>query len=519
VAFTVLSICLFPIRSFAQTQSASLPPLPFREFRGAWIASVSNIDWPSRPGLSAAQQKAELVALLDKASQLRLNAVILQVRPACDALYASRLEPWSEYLAGRMGQPPEPFYDPLAFAVEQAHQRGLELHAWFNPFRAKHSSAKSPAASNHVTRTHPNWIRSCGKMLWLDPGEKAAQEYVMSVILDVVRRYDIDGVHLDDYFYPYKEKGSNGKLIDFPDDATWNPYKTAGGKLSRNDWRRQNVNDFVHQLYQRIKSEKRWVKFGLSPFGIWRPGHPPPIKGMDAYEDIYADSRKWLASGWCDYFAPQLYWPIHPPEHSYSTLLRWWAAQNERKRHVWPGSKSAAVGHGWRKEEILEQIRQARKEPGVTGHLHWHINTLMTNAGGLSGALAKELYAQPALIPASPWLDDKPPTEATILFDRNANRGELKASWSVAGAEPAWLWVLQFKSNGAWATEVLPGRQASRIWTRIDSRVLPEVVAVAAVDRTGNMAQWTVVETKQTTRLRSSNPKIRTGGNGGNRGG
>lgn len=492
-------ISLLPVSCAAQG-----PPPPPREFRGAWIASVSNIDWPSKPGLSSAQQKAELVSLLDKASQLRLNAVILQVRPACDALYASRQEPWSEYLTGKMGQAPNPPYDPLAFAIEQAHQRGLELHAWFNPFRAKHSSAKSPAASNHVSRTHPKWIRTYGKMLWLDPGEKAAQEFSMSAILDVVRRYDVDGVHLDDYFYPYKEKNANGKPVDFPDDSTWNPYKAGGGKLSRSDWRRQNVNDFVQHLYQRIKSEKRWVKFGLSPFGIWRPGHPAPITGMDAYEEIYADSRKWLASGWCDYFAPQLYWPINPPEHSYSTLLHWWAGQNEKKRHVWPGSKSSAVGHGWRKEEIVEQIRQARRESGVTGHIHWHMASLMTNTAGLSGALAKDSYSLPALIPASTWLDDKPPAEATVRLDQSANGGELKANWAVAGPEPVWLWVLQFKSNGAWTTDILPGRQVSRTWTRLSSRALPDAVAIAAVDRTGNMARPTVVETKPAARPRST---------------
>ena len=219
-----------------------------------------------------------MLAILDRAVQLKLNAIIFQVRPACDAMYASTIEPWSEYLTGTMGKAPEPFYDPLAFAVAEAHKRGLELHAWFNPYRARLLSTKSPVAPNHVSKTHPQLVRHYGKYLWLDPGEKETQDYSLSVIMDVVKRYDVDGIHFDDYFYPYKETDASGKDWIFRTTASWQRFGAAG-KLSRDDWRRENVNGFIQRLYQSIKAAKPWVKFGISPFGIWRPRNPAQIEG------------------------------------------------------------------------------------------------------------------------------------------------------------------------------------------------------------------------------------------------
>ncbi len=321
-------------------------PAPAREFRAAWIATVGNSCWPSKPGLTTAQQKAELLAILDRAAALKLNAVIFQVRPACDALYQSSIEPWSEYLTGIQGRAPSPFYDPLAFAVAEAHKRGLELHAWFNPFRAHHAQAVSPIAPNHVSRAHPEWVRPYGKLLWLDPGEPAVRDYSVRVVMDVVKRYDVDGVHFDDYFYPYAETNSAGVKMDFHDDATWKKFGASSG-LARDDWRRHNVDLFINEIYHHIKAEKPWVKFGISPFGIWRPQNPPGIKGFDAYSEIYADSLKWLHEGWCDYFSPQLYWGIEPPAQSFPALLAWWNGQNIRHRHIWPGMDSLKVGVKW----------------------------------------------------------------------------------------------------------------------------------------------------------------------------
>jgi uncharacterized lipoprotein YddW (UPF0748 family) len=456
-----------------------------REFRGAWVASVGNIDWPSTNGLSTAQQQAELVALLDRAAALNLNTVILQVRPACDALYASSLEPWSEYLTGIMGRRPEPFYDPLAFAIQQAHERGLELHAWFNPYRARHLMAKSPIAANHVSRTHPEWVRHYGKSLWLDPGEKGVQQYSLRVILDVVRRYDIDGVHLDDYFYPYPEQDAKGKDLEFPDEASWRRFGVATG-LSRDDWRRQNVDGFVRELYQSIKALKPWVKFGISPFGIWRPGNPPQIKGLDAFAVLHADSRKWLSSGWVDYLAPQLYWAIEPQEKSFGALLKWWAQQNTRGRLLCAGLKTCDVGRDWGPDEILNQIRLCRGQAVISGHIHYNMKTLMRN-GALDTALQREAYTEPALIPATPWLGRITPAKPAVHL--RAETSPLVLNWTTDSAAVR-VWVLQTRKQGQWKMQILPGPVRSVSL----STPSPEVIVLTCVDRYGNASAPNVIE-------------------------
>ena len=488
-----LAVSALSLAATTYGPSTTQPPVPTREFRGAWIASVSNIDWPSKPGLSTVAQKAELLALLDRATQLKLNAILLQVRPACDALYASKLEPWSEYLTGQMGKAPQPFYDPLAFAVAAAHQRGLELHAWFNPYRARHSTGKSPASTDHISRTRPNLVRNYGKQLWLDPGEPAVQEHSLKVILDVVRRYDLDGAHMDDYFYPYPEKDRDGKALDFPDEPSWNRYQRSGGKLKRGDWRRENVNQFIHRLHQEIHAAKPWVKFGISPFGIWRPGYPEPIKGLDAYEKLFADSRKWLTNGWVDYLAPQLYWPVDSPGQSYPVLLNWWAAQNGRQRHLWPGIATSNVGEKYRPEEIASEIRATRQQAGATGNIHWSMKPLLQNREGVADLLRKDLYAPPALVPATPWLKNQPPGKpaATAL----AVPTGIRLSWESAGPEITWLWLVQFKTGGKWNTEILPGTQA---WHTIKTGdpAGPEVIAVSAVSRCGVLSVPVVLEKK-----------------------
>jgi uncharacterized lipoprotein YddW (UPF0748 family) len=462
------------------------PPKLDREIRAAWVATVANIDWPSTNTLTTAQQKAELSALLDRAKELKLNTVIFQVRPGCDAFYASTLEPWSEYLTGTMGKAPEPFYDPLTFAVEEAHKRGLELHAWFNPYRARHERAVSPVSANHISRMHPELVRQYGKYLWLDPGEKGVQDYSLRVVMDVVRRYDIDGVHFDDYFYPYSEKDQSGQDIDFPDAASWQRYGAAG-KLSRADWRRENVNAFIHRVYEEIKATKPWVKFGLSPFGIWRPHNPPSVQGYDAYDKLFADSRKWLFNGWLDYFAPQLYWAIDAPEQSFPELLKWWAEQNPKGRHLAPGMDSTKAGHRWSPDEIVNQIRLARKQPGVDGHIHWNMKALMRN-GALDSALEREVYQQPALFPASPWLERAPPEKPAVMVSKA--QGAMNVTWQSPSPVPVRFWVLQTRHGKEWSTEILSGERRSHALVG----ALPEVLALTALDRCGNTSAPTVLE-------------------------
>ncbi|HET6406954.1 MAG TPA: family 10 glycosylhydrolase [Chthoniobacteraceae bacterium] len=357
------------------------------EFRGAWVASVYNIDWPSKPGLSAGQQQAELREMLDKAKAIGLNAILFQVRPMADAVYESRIEPWSGFISGSQGSGPG--YDPLEFAIREAHARGLELHAWFNPFRAA-TKVDGPFAKNHISRTHPEWIRRHGSLLWIDPGEPGARDYVLSVVMDVVKRYAIDGVHIDDYFYPYPAKG----VRDFADDKSWDRYGTGSG-LSRADWRRDNINRFVATLYKTVKAEKANVKVGISPFGIYRPGVPATIEaGLDAYSMLYCDPKLWLEKGWCDYLAPQLYWSIEPAKQSFPVLLDWWRAQSKAGRPVWPGIATGRIGDKRPAKEIANQIKLTRQGTDSPGHIHWSIKSLMQNRGGVSDLLTRDIYGK-----------------------------------------------------------------------------------------------------------------------------
>jgi uncharacterized lipoprotein YddW (UPF0748 family) len=484
-----MAACVFRaalLRADSYKPSSLVPPQPTREFRAAWVASVNNIDWPSTNTLSVSQQKAELVEILDQVSRLKLNAIILQIRPACDALYPSKLEPWSEYLTGTMGVAPEPFYDPLAFAVEQAHKRGLQLHAWFNPYRAHHSAGKSPIARNHVSRVHPELVRQYGNQLWLDPGEKAVQDYSLAVVMDVVRRYDIDGVHFDDYFYPYKEKNGGGNELDFPDEASWKKYG-AGKGIDRADWRRQNVNVFIQRVNNSVKSAKPWVMFGVSPFGIWRPGYPAQIKGFDAYDKLYADARLWLVNGWLDYLAPQLYWAIRPPEQSFPVLLDWWASQNPKNRHIWPGLNSCNVGRMWKPDEIVSQIQLTRREARTAGHIHWDVRNGLMRRNGLESAL-QQTYSRPALAPSCPWVPSTPPSKPRLLAQLRSSGTRI--TWATERASKAFLWVVQTKRGSQWRTEVLPGNRT----TQVLKAPRPEAISVSEVDRYGNVGTATSVE-------------------------
>ncbi len=474
-------ICLSVYPAIAQP-----PPAPLREFRAAWIATVANIDWPSAPGLSTEKQQQELLALLDKAAALNLNAVVLQVRPACDALYASKLEPWSEYLTGAMGAPPSPRYDPLEFAVGAAHARGLQLHAWFNPYRALHSSSKGSVSRDHVSRKQPGSVRDYGGQLWLDPGDQAAIDHSLRVIGDVVKRYDIDGVHLDDYFYPYPVDGADGKK-SFPDDASWSAYLAATNRqeqLSRDDWRRDNVNRFIRRLSEEIKAEKPWVLFGVSPFGIWRPGFPESIRGFDPFEALYADAKLWFQEGWVDYLSPQLYWKIDPPAQSYPVLMEWWVQQNLKKRHLWPGLYTSRVGDGasgWPASEIVNQVGLTQQSAGAEGNIHFSMKALAGDRDGVATALKEGPYAEPALVPASPWLaGGPPPVEPDVSVRRR--RSGTTVSWRSADRNEVACWVVQTRNREGWDTKVLPG---ARQEVTIDPGAGVEQLAVSAVDRLG----------------------------------
>jgi uncharacterized lipoprotein YddW (UPF0748 family) len=479
--FILAAIFLLPAMLLVADENLSAPP-PAREFRGAWIATVANIDWPSKPGLSVAQQKAELISLLDRAAQLHFNAIFFQVRPVADALYASPLEPWSEYLTGVQGKMPSPFYDPLALAVAEAHQRGLQLHAWFNPFRAGHPEAKSPPALNHAVRTHPELIRHYGKQTWFDPGEPEAQARALAAVLDVVKRYDVDGVVFDDYFYPYPEKNWRGGELDFPDDASWKKFGAQTG-FSRADWRRSNINQFVQKVSQSVHAAKPWVQFGVSPFGIWRPGVPPGInpKALDAYGRLYADAPLWLRNGWVDYLAPQLYWASADRAESFPALLQWWRQQNPLHRHVFAALNDAAVGTKFSTDEISKQIQTVRTQTSNGGAIHYHLRSVLESSA--LAAAVRAQYAQPALAPATTWLAATPPAKPKLSVDAANNSVHLR--WENANGENLRGWLLQSRVNGVWTTQILPG---SRTDFYLDGSK-PDAVSLRAVDRLGNLSE------------------------------
>ena len=456
------------------------PPATPREFRGVWVASVSNIDWPSKKGLSTPEQQAELRAIFGKAAELNLNAVIFQVRPMADALYKSELEPWSEYLTGALGQAPSPLYDPLELAVEEAHKRGMELHAWFNPFRARHPSSTSPIPENHLIKRRPDLAKRYGTHYWLNPTSKEVQDHSMRVILDVVRRYDVDGVHIDDYFYPYKEKGPNGKALPFPDDDTWQEYQLASGTLRRADWRRAAINRFVERMYREVKQAKPWIKVGISPFGIWRPGYPPGITGLNAFAELYADSRLWFQEGWCDYLAPQLYWPIHQEQQSFPKLLAWWNEQNQERRHLWPGlytSRVTGAAKDWPSQEIVEQIKITRRNPATNGNIHFSMHALLHNTGGIADAL-KQVYAEPAVVPAMPWIDMQTPEPPKVSWQKEGTVLKI-----VPCSKQVRQYVVWARRDGKWTLRIQPAE--SRAETTVRFETPPERVFVTGINRAG----------------------------------
>ena len=467
------------------------PPIP-REFRGLWVATVDNTDWPSVKGLTTQQQKSELIALFDRAASIHMNAIILQVRPEADALYPSKLEPWSRYLTGVQGRAPSPKWDPLAFAITEAHKRGMELHAWFNPYRAAFKRG-APNAASHVTNRRPRWIRPYYDYLWMDPGIPEVRQRVIDVVLDVVRRYDVDGVHIDDYFYPYPEIDPRTKrTIEFPDSRTYAAYRKSGGKLDRGDWRRQNVNVLVKQFYAAVKAEKKWVKVGISPFGIWRPRNPPSIDaGIDTYLELYADARKWLREGTLDYIAPQIYWPVSPPEQSYPVILQWWVQQNEKGRHVWPGLALYKIPVAGPKHmsatDIVQEILLTREQAGATGHVHFNARILTDNLDDIADRLAP-VYAQPALVPASPWLDDIAPPSPSLALQTKG--GERAIALTPRDKQVIAWWSVQLRVAGSWQTVILPGTDRRFI---LNGNATPDVAAVAAIDRAGNSSAPTVL--------------------------
>lgn len=412
--------------------SLSAQKLPQYEFRAVWIATVENIDWPSKKGLPVDKQKEEFIRLLDLHQKNGMNAVVMQIRPVADAFYPSRYEPWSEYLTGQQGLAPNPYYDPLQFMIEETHKRGMEFHAWMNPYRAVFNLSRSSVSPTHVTRLFPQWFLTFGGTKYFDPGLPEVREYVNNVVKDLVERYDLDAIHFDDYFYPYPIVGK-----EFPDGASYAKY---GNGLAKADWRRSNVDSIIRMLSGTIKSVNPRVKFGISPFGVWRNSRTDARgsaskAGITNYDDLYADILLWLENGWIDYVAPQLYWETTHPYVGFYMLLDWWA-NNTYGRQLYIGQaiyrslepKSMA----WHKKtELPNQINAIRANANANGSIYFSSATFTKNPNGWNDSLRNNYYKYPAIIPPMRWIDSVPPLAP--LFDK-LKRDEFRIYYR--GAEP-----------------------------------------------------------------------------------
>ena len=418
-----------------------------RELRGCWVATVWNINFPSSPTAPTEKQKEEMVALLDRLKECGFNSIFFQVRPEGDATYASQLEPWSSFVSGKQGK--NPGYDPLQFLIDESHARGIEVHAWLNPYRA--GAATKDQVPPHIATEHPQHVHPYGSTEWMDPGADVVRQKLVDVCKDLTARYDVDGIHFDDYFYPYP----NGN--DFPDQLTWNAYQASGGTLSKADWRRENVNKAVREVNQAVKETKDHVRFGISPFGLPAPDRPPGVTGFDQYEGLYADTQKWMNEGWVDYLAPQLYWPTTQPKQPYGPLLNWWADHSKGGRHIFGGNNLADLGKPkYTPEEYKAQVRitRAKYDQGATGNIWWHSAPLMENRQNIVSTFKNELYAQPALTPVLPLAQGKTVAHPQVQVEGNRVRLEHQDE------APLRAWTVYRKDQDRWKLDrILPAEQ------------------------------------------------------------
>ena len=478
----------------------SLPYPPKHEFRAVWVATVVNIDWPSEPGLSTEEQKREAIELLNMHQRLGMNAVILQVRPAADAFYPSELEPWTRYLTGVPGQAPDPFYDPLQFWIEESHKRSMELHAWLNPFRVA-QNADQPLAANHIAFKRPEWILKYGNLLYFDPGLPETREFVAEVVKDIVARYDVDAIHFDDYFYPYLLKE------EFPDTASFARYNRGFFPENKADWRRENVDIIIKKLNETIKATKPWVKFGISPFGVWRNKADDPLgsdtrAGATNYDDLYANIIKWQEMGWIDYTLPQLYWQIGHPLVDFKLLCRWW------RNHAY--GRAMYIGHGVYKSnvnsnvpewtqpgELPAQIRYLRTIPEIGGSAFYSSKHFKRNLQGFQDSLTFDLYQRPAIVPPMRWIDNQPPARVA-KFKKRWWKG---IKWETAEVQnemdKPWRYVIYINeketrfdsSNPEFIYTIIPAKDDKFKFRRINEDKKEYEVRMSVLDRLNNESE------------------------------
>lgn len=419
-----LALCL----AISQLLMAEDSPKPKYEFRGVWVATVNNIDWPSKPGLSIKEQQKEAVALLDMMAKNNMNAVFFQARPCSDAFYNSPYEPWSRYLMGTPGE--SPGYDPMSFWIEESHRRGLEFHAWLNPFRVA-QNANEPLAKSSVAFRHPNWVVNYGGKLYLNPALPDTRDYVAEVVRDMVQRYALDAIHIDDYFYPYPV-GSE----EFPDEEQFRQNPRGFAPSEKASWRRQHVDEAISLIAKTIKETKPYVKFGVSPFGVWRNNNMDPAgsatrAGITNYDHLYADVLKWMQNGWIDYLTPQIYWEVGHPTADYKTLINWWSNYTFGRAvyvgHALYKIDKNASSTGWQDANQLPyQIHLTRLTPHIQGSAFYSAKHFSRDLLGLQKVLQKQLYSYTALIPPTPWIDNEAPSAV-----QNFSAFKKRISWDV----------------------------------------------------------------------------------------
>ncbi|SDM03794.1 Uncharacterized lipoprotein YddW, UPF0748 family [Daejeonella rubra] len=418
----ILSFCM-PLMA----QPGNLQPK--RELRGVWIATVRNIDWPSNGNTDPVEQQKELLEILDSHQKTGINSIYLQVRPSADAFYGRGSELWSQFLTGKQGVVPDPYWDPLDFAITEAHKRGMELHAWLNPYRATNDLVDTNTSVNHIKRKHPEWFFDYGKQAYFNPGLPEVRNYITQIVMNVVRNYDVDGIHFDDYFYPYPERKS------LPDSNTFAQY--GQDFKSIHDWRRNNVDILIKSLSDSIHTAKSFVKFGVSPYAIWRnradsPEGSETSGNITLYHSLYSDARKWTAQGWLDYVVPQIYFPFNYKVAAFEKLMDWWAA-NGYGKHVYIGEAPFLADRsteGWKdKSQLSNQVRYQRENSNVQGSIYFSSKSVTNNLGGFRDSLRNDLYQHPALVPAMSWLDSIPPNKPSGLNVQKQS-GQILLNWN-----------------------------------------------------------------------------------------
>lgn len=410
---------------------------PKRELRSAWITTFTNLDWPSKRGLSSEEQKAELIRILNDFQKNSINCVIFQVRAAADAFYKSDIVPWSEWLTGTQGKAPDSNFDPLAFIVDECHKRNMELHAWFNPFRAVSHVKFSSVAKNHVSKTKPFWFFKYGNSKYFNPGLKAVREHISAVVAEVVKNYDIDGIHFDDYFYPYSIKGES-----IPDDTIFS--SSSRGCDNIHNWRRDNINLLIQEVSSTIKSIKPYVKFGVSPLAIWRNKKQDPNgsltnSGQSSYDNLYCDTKLWIEENWVDYMAPQLYWSTSNKYANFNHLIDWWTKHNY-KGHLYVGHALYKLDkkdrHSFSTDELFKQVNISRENGKVKGNIYFRANAFVKNHQNVQEKMSTSIYKYPSLIPSMPWIDSIPPLGPVKLKTKFKN-GVAVLKWKEANYQSA----------------------------------------------------------------------------------